>query len=112
MKEAPQLYVVSTHLFVLHLMQYMWKLGICPVMQVAYCLQYCILLTMRVDSTLFYLHVLSPFLQPWARLIRCFQTSDIDIVNELQSAKAVIAVIQDTDMQDVFESSQKVLSRI
>ena len=71
-----------------------------------------IFLTMRADSTLFYLHVLSTFLQPLAKFSRCFQTRDIDIVSAPQSAKAVIAVLQDTDMQDLFESSQKVLTSV
>ena len=39
MKGAPQWYVVIMRLFVLHLKQYMWKLGTFPVMQVAYCVQ-------------------------------------------------------------------------
>ena len=71
-----------------------------------------ILLTMRADSRLLYLHVLSTFLQPFAKLNRCFETSDIDIVSALQSAKAVISVLRDTDMQDFLESSQKVLASV
>ena len=71
-----------------------------------------ILLTMRADSTLFYLHALSTFLQTLARLSRCFQTIDIDIVSVMQSAKPVIAVLQDTYIQAIFESSQKVLASV
>ena len=68
-----------------------------------------ILLTMRANSTL---HALSTFLQHLAKLSQCFQINDIDIVSAPQSAKAVIAVLQDKDMQDLFESSQKVLASV
>ena len=64
------------------------------------------------DSTQFYLHALSTFLHPLAKLSRCFETRDIDIVSAPPSAKAVIAVLQDTDMQYLFESTRKVLASV